>query len=187
MKRKSHIFLGKLLAENYLQNVSGINKKAFLFGCIQPDQNPLTYLKGSIRYQQLRGHNYKNAKRFMLRTANRLEQRNSFNAWDYYTLGKLIHYTTDAFTYAHNSFFKMDLHNHRVYEACLQDVFLACEFEFPEFELSFGNSSAEIIQWIHRIYICQPCTMESDAQFAFLTSCMIMCNILKMCHALPDQ
>ena len=37
---------------------------------------------------------------------------------------RLIHYTTDAFTYAHNDTFPTALSDHREYEAALQDHFL---------------------------------------------------------------
>ena len=90
--------------------------QAFLIGCIEPDRNPVTYLKGSIRHQWLRGHNYRNARRFMRRISVRLENKDSWNLYDYYTLGKLIHYTTDAFTYAHNDTFPTALTEHREYE-----------------------------------------------------------------------
>ena len=105
MRGKSHRCLGKYLVQHYMSDTPERYVKAFLLGCIEPDRNPATYLKGSIRCQWLRGHNYRNARRFMRAISARLEKKEKLGLFDYYTLGKLIHYTTDAFTYAHNDTF----------------------------------------------------------------------------------
>lgn len=57
MRGKSHRCLGQYLVEHYMENIPGRYVKAFLVGCIEPDRNPVTYLKGSLRFQWLRGHN----------------------------------------------------------------------------------------------------------------------------------
>ena len=110
MRGKSHRCLGKYLVQHYMSDTPERYVKAFLLGCIEPDRNPATYLKGSIRCQWLRGHNYRNARRFMRAISARLERKEKLNLFDYYTLGKLIHYTTDAFTYAHNDTFPTAMH-----------------------------------------------------------------------------
>ena len=110
MRGKSHRCLGKYLVQHYMSDTPERYVKAFLLGCIEPDRNPATYLKGSIRCQWLRGHNYRNARRFMRAISARLEKKETLGLFDYYTLGKLIHYTTDAFTYAHNDTFPTAMH-----------------------------------------------------------------------------
>ena len=110
MRGKSHRCLGKYLVQHYMSDTPERYVKAFLLGCIEPDRNPATYLKGSIRCQWLRGHNYRNARRFMRAISARLERKETLKLFDYYTLGKLIHYTTDAFTYAHNDTFPTAMH-----------------------------------------------------------------------------
>ena len=65
MRGASHRSLGNYLAEHYLENATALQVRAFRLGCIEPDRNPVTYLKGSLRWQWLRGHNYKNARRYM--------------------------------------------------------------------------------------------------------------------------
>jgi len=93
---KSHISLGHYLIDRYFSWQPRRYRQAFLLGCIEPDRNPATYLKGSFRSQWLRGHNYRNARHFMARISSRLEKKETLNLFDYYTLGKLIHYTADA-------------------------------------------------------------------------------------------
>ena len=129
MRAKSHHALGQYLLDRYLKQIPGFHARAFLFGCVQPDRNPLTYLKGSMRYQWFRGHNYPHTRRFIRRLSRRLENRQYWSVLDYYAMGKLIHYTADAFTYAHNADFDQSLSFHRKYEDALQKHFL---ITFPE-------------------------------------------------------
>ena len=75
MRGKSHTELGNYLIRQYMPDIPSHYKSAFLLGCVQPDRNPATYLKGSLRYQWLRGHNYLNARRFMTRLSLRLEKK----------------------------------------------------------------------------------------------------------------
>ena len=124
MRGKSHRSLGNYLAERYLSNRSKLCVRAFLIGCVEPDWNYTTYLKGSFRAQWLRGHNFENASPFMQRLSARLERKEKLRLWDYYAAGKLIHYTVDAFTYVHNSVFQEPLKIHREFEAELQTYFL---------------------------------------------------------------
>ena len=102
MQKRSH----KLLAATLLENVQGFQARrfelAFLFGSFQPDCNPLTYLKGSLRAYKFRGHNYSNSQRYIYSRISRLQRRERWTMWQYYTLGKLTHYLADAFTYPHN-------------------------------------------------------------------------------------
>ena len=67
MRRNSHVQLGSFLARNYMRNVPKSCVYAFRFGCIEPDMNPATYLKGSLHIQRLRGHNFNNSEKYMKR------------------------------------------------------------------------------------------------------------------------
>ena len=102
MQKRSH----KLLAATLLENTQGFQARrfelAFLFGSFQPDCNPLTYLKGSLRAYKFRGHNYSNSQHYIYSRISRLQRRQRWTIWQYYTLGKLTHYLADAFTYPHN-------------------------------------------------------------------------------------
>lgn len=181
MRGKSHRCLGQYLAEHYLTNTPKRYVKAFLIGCIEPDRNPVTYLKGSLRFQWLRGHNYHNARRFMRQISWRLEKKENLNLYDYYTLGKLIHYTTDAFTYAHNDTFTTNLGDHREYEAALQDHFLNYLQEDPQVNPYTARSIMEAIYSYHREYEELDADIRTDSRFA-LTAC---CCVLAILFAKP--
>ena len=75
MQKRSH----KLLASALLESQRGFSAKrfewAFLFGSFQPDCNPFTYFKGSLRGQTLCGHNFSNSQSFINKRIQRLQER----------------------------------------------------------------------------------------------------------------
>ncbi len=173
MRLKSHCLLGEYLAQKYMQRFPHLHIQAFLFGCTQPDHNPATYIKGSLRCQMLRGHNYPNARRFMERLALRLEQKQKFSLLDCYSLGKLIHYTADAFTRAHNADFPDDLEQHRAYEEKLQHYYLNYLTSMPSADCPLGLSGMQIIKSAHRKYLQQPPCIENDTRWSIqVCSCL---------------
>lgn len=163
MKSKSHIALGRYLVAHYFNNTSPLHARAFLIGCVQPDKNPTTYLKGSLRQQWLRGHNWDNSKKYMQRIASRLAERRKLNILDYYTLGKLIHYTSDAFTYPHNREFQDALQSHIGYEAELQQYFLSYLNTVPAGLLKESDAIMETIRTYHKRYMRTVQSIYTDA------------------------
>lgn len=177
MRGKSHQHLGRYLADKYMAALPKRYIKAFLIGCIEPDRNPATYLKGSLRRQWLRGHNWGNAQNYMTRLSKRLEKRNKLYLLDYYTIGKLIHYTTDAFTSAHNERFGDDLHNHRQYEEDLQNHFLEYLPRCPEIWTDARNPVMDTIQNYHRDYLRRPVSIHTDTRFAIIVCSMVLTRL----------
>ncbi len=174
MRGKSHLRLGEYLARQYMHNIPARYVRAFLIGCVEPDRNPATYLKGSIRYQWLRGHNFHNARRYMRKISCRLEQKEHLNLLDYYTLGKLIHYTADAFTFAHNDSFPKDLSAHREYEAALQKHFLEYLQEDPQVDPSTALSIMDAIYEYQFRYEDHPADIHLDTTFALNACCCVL-------------
>ena len=173
MKGESHRQLGRFLMNAYLPGLAKRHARAFLLGCIEPDRNPTTYLKGSVRSQWLRGHNYENAKHFMLRISRRLERKQHWSLLDYYTAGKLIHYTMDAFTYAHNASFPTDLREHKKYEDALQEYFLTFLRNRSVMERRPGPNVMDTISRNHRDYLSRTPDIFRDARYAFSVSCCV--------------
>lgn len=121
---KDHVAVGDYLLAKMDTEMSEHEKQAFLFGCIEPDFNPLTYLRGSIRNQTFRGHNYENAHAYIRLLIYRLEQEEIGGMHRYYLLGKLLHYVADAFTFPHNQAFPGTLREHCQYEKILHEYML---------------------------------------------------------------
>ena len=178
MRGKSHISLGHYLIKHYMPDLPQRHANAFLLGCIEPDRNPATYLKGSLRFQWLRGHNYRNAQRFMRRISLRLEEKETLNLLDYYTLGKLIHYTADAFTYAHNETFPENLSDHRIYEVKLQNYFLNYLQRDPQVDVRLARNIMEGIGSYHREYSSKTTNIHRDSRFALQACCCVLTILL---------
>lgn len=174
MRGKSHLRIAQYLLDNYLPDLPKHCQTAFRIGCIEPDRNPATYLKGSLRCQWLRGHNYHNAQRFMRTIASRLERKERLSLFDYYTLGKLIHYTTDAFTYAHNSYFPVQLREHKAYEDALQEHFLRYMDQNPSVEIPLARTVMEAIHRYHKEYEKADANIHNDSRYALNACCCVL-------------
>lgn len=169
MISSSHKALANLLICKYLTDKTELQKKCFYLGCIQPDKNPITYLKGSIRHSALRGHNWYNARNYILRTLSSLQVCKMARVFDYYKFGKLIHYLADVFTFPHNNEFGDDLTHHRIYEKELH-------YELVR-QITAGKiTTPDIIDLqkhidnVHSKYVLPPFTAEKDASY-ILTIC----------------
>lgn len=178
MRAKSHKQLGKYLVRQYFCNAPRRYIAAFLLGCTEPDKNPATYLKGSFRCRWLRGHNWGNAQRYMERIAQRLEGRERLKLLDFYTMGKLIHYTTDAFTSAHNDEFAGDLQEHRHYERSLQDHFLTYLDQRKILRQGLNGNVMDAIRCYHSEYADLTTDIHTDCRYAVAVASLVVCMLL---------
>ena len=178
MRGQSHKRLGEYLAGKYMSNTPKRYVRAFLIGCVEPDRNPATYLKGSLKFQWLRGHNYRNARSYMSRLSRRLENRSRLRLLDYYAIGKLIHYTTDSFTSAHNDRFPTCLEAHREYETMLQNYFLSFLSRDPQPLAVPCCRIMDTIRAQHRLYSRFPSDIRTDTRFAFAVCCCVVSSLL---------
>lgn len=177
MQKRSH----KLLASALLANTQGFRSRryelAFLLGSFQPDCNPLTYLKGSIRARMLGGHNFANSRPYVLTRLRRLEQKERWNLWNYYTLGKLTHYVADAFTFPHNDHWPNSLASHHFYETRLR-IYLAehlPEYIFPSFPEKQPDLIAAL-EALHQQYLeHQDSNLNQDTRYIVQATSLLMC------------
>ena len=120
MQKRTHA----LVARTLIRSETGFSAKrfelAFLFGSFLPDINPFSYLKGSLHYHKLKGHNYANSRAYINAKILKLQCRQRWNIWQYYTLGKLTHYLADAYTYPHNEDYPNTMLDHHCYETNLR-------------------------------------------------------------------
>lgn len=178
MQKRSH----QLLAATLLQSEDGFRSKrfelAFLFGSFQPDCNPLSYLKGSIRAYKLRGHNYTNSQRYIQAHIDRLQQRQNWTVWQYYTLGKLTHYLADAFTYPHNEDYADSLLSHHQYETDLRaylQEYLASRTLLRERAMADVSAA---IEELHSQYMESVADMRRDVQYILEATGLLMAGCL---------
>lgn len=178
MVKTNHMLLAKAL----IQAQGGFDtkrfEKAFIYGSISPDCNPFTYFQGSIEHRFLHGHNYVNARRWVFRSIERLQQRTKWTAWDYYTLGKITHYLADAFVYPHNEHYPFGPVEHRLYEVEFRSLFKRYMAQTP---LCACEPCANLIQSIMRLhyqYTSMASGLVQDMDYIVKTNLMVMASCL---------
>lgn len=174
MRRQSHLTLGHYLSRHYLSGIPEGKQQAFFLGCVEPDLNPFTYFKGSSGCNFLRGHHFPNSAGYMQRLSRRLHRKKRLGILDYYSLGKLVHYTADAFTHAHNQSFCGGLSAHRIYEQQLQDHFLNQLNQVDPSPLPFCGSLPDPIHILHRQYIRRDPGIETDSFYIHRACCTVL-------------
>lgn len=116
MQFKSHISLAVYLVNTLNNRNLKLFQKAFMFGCVSPDINVLSYLKGSFKNKPLKGHHYKSSYTLVNRKLSMLQKKKRLSLIDYYEIGKVVHYIADNFTYPHNDNYSKSISEHCKYE-----------------------------------------------------------------------
>lgn len=178
MQKRSH----QLLAASLLQSENGFDARrfelAFLFGSFQPDCNPFSYLKGSVRSYTLRGHNYTNSQPYINRHIDRLQRRDHWTMWQYYTLGKLTHYLADAFTYPHNENYGDSLLSHHQYETDLRDYFTQYLSQRQLLRQQAAQDLNAAITDLHAQYMNTVADIQEDVQYILEATELLMAGCL---------
>lgn len=178
MQKRSH----KLLASTLMNSYDGFEKRrfelAFLFGSFQPDCNPLSYLKGSFRGKKFMGHNYSNSEPYIGRHINRLQRREKWTVWQYYTLGKLTHYLADAFTFPHNDTYPDSLAAHHRYEDALRSHLLTYLRECSVSPAASREDVMAAIDRLHRQYLTTVSDWQRDIQYILQANGILMAGLL---------
>lgn len=171
MNKRSHKIVGHYLINRVRGFPASRYEKVFLFGCVEPDINFLTYFRGFRKTQPFGGHNYRNAEQCIVRSAERLQRKERWRMWEYYSLGKLIHYICDAFTYPHNEFFGESVTDHLRYEVRLYVYLQNNIAEFPGcLQECAGISAAKYILWAHHQYTCTSGSLITDIRYILNTT-----------------
>lgn len=170
MQKRSHLLLAKSLLDRERGFPARRYELAFLFGSFQPDCNPFSYLKGSLRNKLFGGHTYGNCRRYIRRNIRRLQTRRRWNLGDYYALGKLTHYVADAFTWPHNPHFPGVGWEHHVYETELRLALEARLSADPLPRRPLPDVSAALpdeLETLHERYLAEACP-GVDADIAYI-------------------
>lgn len=127
METKDHFHLAKLITSQK-DFIKSAERTAFEYGCISPDINPFSYIKG---------HKYHTTIADVKRAIEKLHGQLKTPV-DYFRLGSAVHYIGDYFTFPHTPFFKGTLSEHLGYEKKLHDYIMKQRdglenFSFDEF------------------------------------------------------
>ena len=129
---------------------------------------------GDEHHQNSRGHGEYNR----IEVASRLQRRQRWTIWQYYTLGKLTHYLADAFTYPHNENYPDSMLCHHQYETDLRaylEEYLATRALRRE---KFRQDVADALQELHRQYMAGVADMRKDVQFILKATSLLMAGCL---------
>lgn len=183
MKGIDHKCLGIQVADQFPEHTTRLERKLFVLGCVQPDWNVFTYLRGSMRTRKIRGHHYPNIRNVVEKYMVRLSGKARFRKCDYYRLGKLFHYAADAFTFPHNEEFQGNIHEHMAYEQKFhlllkEHICLLGGRQVNWQQKKNGAELFECFEWVHAHYLRVREDMRDDLnyidQMAFLVSGMIV-------------
>ena len=123
-------------------------------------------------FEDLKQHmNEENASRIA-----KLQNRQHWTMWQYYTLGKLTHYLADAFTYPHNENYPESLLEHRHYEDELRQ-YLASYLENCSLRpIKARQDVIAAIDELHRQYMDTVADMRRDVQYILRAVNLLMAS-----------
>lgn len=171
MRKKSHIGLARYLTNYRNQELLANHRYFFYAGSILPDCRPsfLTTRHNIESTLPLIQEYMERVRLHRIRTANTY-----LNRRDSITLGQILHYIADYFTYPHNSIYPGSLKDHCTYEQDLKlrlrEYFKSgAAFQVKYIPLENRMSTHEIIHFIqqkHKEYLELPHhSVESDCQY----------------------
>lgn len=183
MQLKSHLSLAVHIVNSLNDKKLKLFQKAFLFGCVSPDINVLTYLKGSVGHKPLKGHDYKSSYGYISKKLRSLQRKSKLNILDFYEIGKVVHYIADDFTYPHNEEFSENLSEHCRYEKDLHPHFETYLSERNLNEISLDEDAVETdplsyLDDSHKKYRQEDPSYSRDSQYATKVSEKVVSKLL---------
>ena len=178
MQKRSHT----LLAQTLLKSRHGFSARrfgmTFLIGSFQPDVNPFSYLKGSVHYDRLKGHNYPNSRNYIYAHIDKLQRRDRWTIWQYYTLGKLTHYLADAYTYPHNEDYPNTMLDHHNYESDLRRFLRGYLAHRGVCRQQARRDLTAALEELHQQYMEARASTYRDASYILKATSMLMAGCL---------
>ena len=160
MKTETHWKLALKILKNDAPEMPLKSRVAFAFGCIKPDFDMFSYLRG-FKHKPFYGHNWGNAHSYIMRLSQKAEHK-SLGSFGF---GLLVHYLCDAFTFVHNEGFCGGLKAHAVYEKLLHTSLIENSRISEQFNSIISEKLSEIIENVHHRYMNLPDTVYKDIEF----------------------
>lgn len=178
MQKRTHALLARTLLRNEMGFAARRFELAFLFGSFQPDVNPFSYLKGSLHYNKLKGHNYTNSRDYINAKIRKLQHRRRWTVWQYYTLGKLTHYLADAYTYPHNENYPNTMLEHHNYETNFRQFMRGYLAHRQIRRQQARRDLIATLEELHEQYMATRASMVRDANFILKATSLLMAGCL---------
>ena len=183
MRKKSHILLGRYLADQMSEVYSlQQHRKAFCLGNIMPDLRP-SFL--TTRHEFFGTFDQLQSKMRELVEKNP-EEENARVYWRRF--GEVMHYMADYFTFPHNRTYKGSLAEHNSYEAelknCLKECILSGRADSQLEEAKHFDSFEELVEYIrerHAYYLESPRCIADDIRFILRVCYQVIQGIFQLC------
>ena len=183
MRKKSHILLGRYLADQMSEVYSlQQHRKAFCLGNIMPDLR-LSFL--TTRHEFFGTFNQLQNKMKELVERNP-EEENARVYWRRF--GEVMHYMADYFTFPHNRTYKGSLAEHNSYEAELKNRLKECilsgRADRQLEEAKHFDSFEELVEYIrerHAYYLESPRCIADDIRFILSVCYQVIQGIFQLC------
>lgn len=184
MRKKSHILLGKYLADQMTASSSlQFHRKAFCLGNILPDIKPSFVTKRHEFFGTF--DEVQDKLKFLVE-----RDRETLHARVFWRrLGEIIHYIADYFTFPHNKTFTGSLIEHNSYEKELKDQ-LKRYIESGEAEryavsaIRFG-SFEQLIEYVkarHNLYLQKKRSISEDIRYILEVCFQVFQGVLQFCR-----
>ena len=126
------------------------------------------------------GHNFSNSRRYVSRRILRLQKKDRWNIWQYYTLGKLTHYLADAFTFPHNETYTESLQAHRCYEARLRRQLAGQIQHHRDRRLLASQELTAALEELHRQYLSAASYLQRDIDYILHATSLLVDSLLPL-------
>ena len=184
MRKKSHILLGRYLADQMSEVYSlQQHRKAFCLGNIMPDLRP-SFL--TTRHEFFGTFSQLQEKMRELIERNP-EEDNARVYWRRF--GEVMHYIADYFTFPHNKTFDGTLYQHNTYEKHLKNELKAFVLEgkadvYTEKEIHFETLN-QLLQYIkehHRRYLNCKRNIDDDIHYILTVCYQVFQGLFQLCR-----
>ena len=184
MRKKSHISLAKYIVDSLAEQELVKHRKAFYLGSILPDCKP-----SFITVKHEMEGTFPKVQRELEEIVAR-QQNSEINMRVFYrSLGEVIHYIADYFTFPHNSNYSGSLKDHCIYEKYLKFRLRsyirerACVLCAEEGEQLY--SVEDILDYIrrnHREYMKEFRSVEEDCEYITRVCLQVLAAMVYLVH-----
>ncbi len=182
MKKKDHLMLASFILDLFDSSVLTFHSAAFTAGCIEPDLNVFSYLRGSRKEKKFHGHNAGNCRTHLEKLLGKIEGRGLTSGYDCFLLGIAVHYIADSFTAVHNTdILDVDVKTHLEYENRLHEELMRALSKPFIFEQDMLNTSLkDYVTDNHHSYSASAPSTKNDCSYIVKTCCAVTLGALML-------
>lgn len=178
MRCEDHYMLGCFLLEQSSVPIRPACRRMFLMGCVEPDINLLTFIRGTNKKRFLRGHCAQSSEKHLKKLLNKFTDAGVSTPMQWFLLGTAMHYLADSFVYVHNDYVRVRHSEHRNYEIRLHETLRVC---LAKWKPGTGKSLpfAEGLEAWHEKYRSEAPSIRIDCQYVIAAAVLVYTQLRK--------